>query len=417
MLSNGDFFINILVIFLPLAFVPYLLKIEHKTFLYKAFLFIFFALAIVCTMTFPVKINSLTYDFRIVPLTVGSLYGGPYVALLLYAVLILYRWLISNPNQLYYLISAAPSFLIFIVLSRKYRSFPIYNKFFMAIFASLFVRTFILAMYLRLTGNFKSFFDINALLPMGFQCAITGFFVIIFEIMKKNFYMQKEIIKSEKMKIVSDIAASVAHEIRNPLTAISGFIQLLGSPQLSDEKRESYKYICLEELNRAQHIISDYLSLAKPDPEKIERINIKDEITYISNLLLSYANIQSVQITKIFLNDEPLYILGDKFKFRQAIINIGKNAIEAMPSGGLLKFEAAELGNQVLISVSDTGIGMNKEQINRLGTPYYSTKDKGTGLGTMVSFSIIKKMDGKIDIKSEQGKGTAYHIFFPVLPA
>jgi two-component system sporulation sensor kinase B len=161
-------------------------------------------------------------------------------------------------------------------------------------------------------------------------------------------------------------------------------------------------------------IISDYLSLAKPDPEQIEPIHIRDELTYIANLLQSYANIQSVQIATIFISDKPFYIMGDKFKFRQALLNIGKNAIEAMHGGGLLKLEAAEVPNKVVISVADTGIGMTEEQINRLGTPYYSTKDKGTGLGTMVSFSIIKKMGGTITIKSEPGKGTVYHISFPL---
>jgi two-component system sporulation sensor kinase B len=414
MFNNDEFLINMLLILLPLAFMPYIVKYEHNKWLYRTLLTVFFACSIVGAMSFPVEFAGLTYDFRIAPLTLGSIYGGLAVALPLYGVLLAYRYAISSPHQLEYLVSLAPTLLAYIVLSRKYRSFSLAGKCVSAIAASLAARTYVVASYQYLTGGTSSPFDINAILPMLFQCTITGFFVLFVESYKKNFYMQSEIVKSEKMKIVSDMAASVAHEIRNPLTAIRGFIQLLGNGNLTDDKRAAYRQICLEELSRAEMIISDYLSLAKPDPEQIEPIHIRDELTYIANLLQSYANIQSVQIATIFISDKPFYIMGDKFKFRQALLNIGKNAIEAMYGGGLLKLEAAEVPNKVVISVADTGIGMTEEQINRLGTPYYSTKDKGTGLGTMVSFSIIKKMGGTITIKSEPGKGTVYHISFPL---
>ncbi|MGO4373999.1 ATP-binding protein, partial [Paenibacillus sp. MCAF20] len=93
-------------------------------------------------------------------------------------------------------------------------------------------------------------------------------------------------------------------------------------------------------------------------------------------------------------------------------INIGKNAIEAMPGGGLLEIRSEKYQDQLLISINDTGCGMTQEQIRRLGTPYYSTKEKGTGLGTMVSFGIIKKMNGKIDIQSRIGAGTSFQFSF-----
>lgn len=86
-----------------------------------------------------------------------------------------------------------------------------------------------------------------------------------------------------------------------------------------------------------------------------------------------------------------------------------------MPEGGVLDFKLNAAGEAVVLTVCDTGVGMTEQQINRLGTPYYSTKEKGTGLGTMVSFGIIRKMDGKIDIKSEPGKGTEYNISFPAV--
>jgi two-component system sporulation sensor kinase B len=225
--------------------------------------------------------------------------------------------------------------------------------------------------------------------------------------------MQEEVIKSEKIIIVSEMAAAVAHEIRNPLTVVRGFIQLLGTEELDKDKKNYYQKICLEELDRAQLIISDYLSLAKPDPEIIESINVNDEISYLSNVLLTFANYNNIQIIVALSEDSPLLIVGDRYKFRQALINIGKNAIEAMNNGGILEIKTNKINDHILMVISDTGIGMTSEQIKRLGIPYYSTKEKGTGLGTMVSFGIIKKMNGKIEIKSELGRGTEYKLIFP----
>jgi two-component system sporulation sensor kinase B len=213
--------------------------------------------------------------------------------------------------------------------------------------------------------------------------------------------------------IVSEMAAAVAHEIRNPLTVIRGFIQLLGAEELDKEKKKYYQKISLEELDRAQLIITDYLSLAKPDPEMIEIINVNDEITYLSNILFTYSNYNNIQIIVALFEDNPLLVVGDRYKFRQALINIGKNAIEAMNNEGILEIKTNKINDIIVIIIRDNGIGMTSEQIKRLGIPYYSTKDKGTGLGTMVSFGIIKKMNGKINVRSELGKGTIYEISFP----
>jgi two-component system sporulation sensor kinase B len=162
-----------------------------------------------------------------------------------------------------------------------------------------------------------------------------------------------------------------------------------------------------------QKIISDYLSLAKPDPENNDIIELEQELQYASNILNSYANYQNIEIN-ITIKDRDLFIYGDKFKLRQAIINIGKNAIEAMTEDGLLELELVKHNKSAVLIVKDNGIGMSAEQINRLGTPYYSTKDKGTGLGTMVSFSIIRKMQGTIEVHSEKWKGTTFTIAFPL---
>lgn len=367
-------------------------------------------------MSFPVKVNEITYDFRSVPLAIASLYGGPVVSILLYATLLIYRFLLGNPNNVLYALSILPSFVFVLLLYKNYPYQKLYQKIAVAILLCTAIKLTTFSTYFFIMqGSLQQVIQqpLATLNTYILQAVIIGVCVYAMEFLQSYFYMQEEVIKSEKTKIVSDMAASVAHEIRNPLTTVRGFIQLLAADDVDKQKKQFYQRICLEELDRAQLIISDYLSLAKPDPESMEIICVHEEITYLSNLLITYANYNNIQIHKALPEDQALQIIGDRYKFRQALINIGKNAIEALRDGGTLEIKASKKNDQIIIHLNDTGIGMTAEQIKRLGTPYYSTKDKGTGLGTMVSFGIIKKMNGKIEITSEPGKGTEYKLIFP----
>lgn len=367
-------------------------------------------------MSFPVKVNEVTYDFRSVPLAIASLYGGPVVSILLYLTLLIYRFLLGNPNNVLYAVSILPSFAFVLLLYKNYPYQKLYQKIAVAILLCTAIKLTTFSTYFFITqGSLQQVMQqpLATLNTYILQAVIIGVCVYAMEFLQSYFYMQEEVIKSEKTKIVSDMAASVAHEIRNPLTTVRGFIQLLAADDVDKQKKQFYQRICLEELDRAQLIISDYLSLAKPDPESIEVICVHEEITYLSNLLITYANYNNIQIHKLLPEDQALQIIGDRYKFRQALINIGKNAIEALRDGGTLEIKASKKNDHIIINLNDTGIGMTAEQIKRLGTPYYSTKDKGTGLGTMVSFGIIKKMNGKIEITSEPGKGTEYKLIFP----
>ncbi|NOU96937.1 two-component sensor histidine kinase [Paenibacillus sp. LMG 31456] len=409
-----DFIVNIFFIFSPLVFYPYIYRTKSRVRLYKFLLYILFSFALVITMSFPLTISGMVYDFRSIPLVLGALYGGLEVSILLFATLITYRHILGSPVNLLYAVATVPGFTILALSHRKYTYLKLYQKIITAVILCTLFKLITFSIYYTFTQNIKFLFHsvITTFETYLLQGLIIGVCVYLIEFLNKYFHMQEEVVKSEKMKIVSDMAASVAHEIRNPLTTVRGFIQLFGAQNLEEKKKILYQRICLEELDRAQLIITDYLSLAKPDPEIIEKINIKDEISYMSNVLLTYANYNHIEINEIVSENDDLFIIGDRYKFRQALINIGKNAIEAMDNKGVLEIKVIKINHHVEIIISDTGVGMTADQIKRLGTPYYSTKEKGTGLGTMVSFGIIKKMNGKIDIKSEVGKGTQYTLIF-----
>lgn len=409
-----DFLLNIFLIFSPLVFYPYIFRVKGRLLLYRFLLYILFAIALITTMSFPINIHGLTYDFRSIPLAIGSLYGGMPVALLLYATLLTYRYLLGSPNELVYIIALLPSLIVVYGFNKRYHTLKLRHKIIAAVLLCTSIKFIALSIYFTLIGQFELFYGkpMETLQTYLLQGVIIGIGIYLIEILGKYLYMQEEVIRSEKMKIVGDMAASVAHEIRNPLTTVRGFIELLGTANLSQQKKDFYKKISLEELDRAQLIITDYLTLAKPDPETVENIDLNEEVHYLSNVLLTYANYNNIQIKENVSEEQPLLVAGDRYKFRQAMINIGKNAIEAMPGGGVLEIRSDKVHDELLISISDTGCGMTQEQIRRLGTPYYSTKEKGTGLGTMVSFGIIKKMNGKIDIQSKVGTGTSFQFSF-----
>ncbi len=409
-----DFLLNIFLILSPLVFYPYVYKTKSNIRLYQFLLYILFSMAM-ATMLFPIHLNGLIYDFRSIPFIIGSLYGGTLVSILLYCTLVLYRYILGNPNNLLYVISLLPSLFIVLFTIKRFSTLKVYQKIIVSVILCTLMKLITFTLYLTFTGRLTMLVSnvIDTLETYFLQGLIIGVCVYLIEFLNKYFQLQDEFYKSEKINMVSEMAASVAHEIRNPLTTVRGFIQLWGTTNVDTEKREYYQKICLDELNRAELIITDYLSLAKPDPEMIENIDVKDEINYLSNVLLTYANYNNIRINTVLSEEHELYIKGDRYKFRQAFINIGKNGIEAMHNGGILEIKASKWNENVVMIISDTGTGMTPEQIKRLGTPYYSTKEKGTGLGTMVSFAIIKKMNGKIDIKSELGKGTEYIFSFP----
>jgi two-component system sporulation sensor kinase B len=379
-------------------------------------LFCLLALALLTAMTFPVNLEGVVYDFRSVPIALGVLYGGPSVGAGLVATAVAYRHFLDYPLTALYAVSLFTAVAAVSLLCRKLKPFSgIPQKVLFSMLICTMIKLITFTIYLTATGQLALLVrrpsdDLKTYL---LQAAIVGLCVYLIEFLERYYNMQEELVRTEKASIVSHIAASVAHEIRNPLTSVRGFIQLFGNDNLDPAKRQYYQKMCLEELDRAQHIITDYLALAKPDPEVVEPININEELNYIANVLQSYANFSNTEIVKKLDAGPAPVIIGDRSKLRQTLINIGKNSIEAMPEGGLLEMKVEKKDRNVVVTIKDNGVGMTNEQIKRLGTPYYSTKEKGTGLGTMVSFNIIRRMNGSIDIKSEVGKGTSFQIVFP----
>jgi signal transduction histidine kinase len=218
-----------------------------------------------------------------------------------------------------------------------------------------------------------------------------------------------ELQRSEKMEIISELAASVAHEVRNPLQVTRGFLQLVAEKQENSDK--VYLNMALDELDRASGIITDFLTFAKPEVGKNTTLNILEEFIHIEGILIPMANLQGGNITVNIPRN--LFISGNSSKFKQAFVNIIKNSIESLHDEGDIQLWAYENKNRIFIHIKDNGEGMSEAVLERLGEPYFSNKTKGTGLGLMVTMRIIEVMSGTIQFKSKVGVGTEVIISFP----
>ncbi|WP_276358446.1 ATP-binding protein [Cohnella caldifontis] len=223
---------------------------------------------------------------------------------------------------------------------------------------------------------------------------------------KKN---EELLINSEKLYVAGQLAAGIAHEIRNPLTSLKGFLQLIASGR---KNNGTYYDIMNSELDRIEEIVSELLMLSKPQVYQLSfhdvRIMMRDTVT----LLETQAILHNIAIEAEY-GTEPLWVYGVENQVKQVFINVIKNAIEAMVDGGSIRVKLSRENEGVYVRIHDEGPGIGEDQLAKMGQPFYTTKEKGTGLGLMVSYKIVDNHHGRIRVRSELGKGTVFEIMLP----
>jgi two-component system, sporulation sensor kinase B len=260
------------------------------------------------------------------------------------------------------------------------------------------------SLYTDLPGNAINFLASQAVLYFIFYLSYT-------RLRNQQLYFEQSQ-QAERLKTAGQMAAAVAHEIRNPITVVKGFLQFYQEEQSFGEKSQEHFAMMLEELQIAETVISDFLSIAKPK-EDIESntVNVKDALNSVVELIHSFALLNNITM-KLDVEDN-YYIACSLMEFKQLIVNLLKNAIEASPIGESVVIQAKKKNNFVKIDVIDTGNGMTEEELKSIGTPFYSLKSKGTGLGLMICFNIVHRYNGSIQFQSEKEKGTKVTITFP----
>ncbi|CAM4002810.1 PAS domain S-box protein [Mesobacillus thioparans] len=217
--------------------------------------------------------------------------------------------------------------------------------------------------------------------------------------------------RQDKLAAVGQLAAGVAHEIRNPLTSMKGYAEFLQLDE-TDSQRQEFIEIILDEIDRVNNIVEEFMVLAKPKAVELEEKNIIPIVDNVVSMLKFEARKRNVKL-EVEAPDEIIQIECDENRLKQVFLNFIKNGIEAMPDGGDLKVKTEIQDDQVLISIKDTGVGIPPETLKKIGEPFYTTKKNGNGLGLMVSFKIIESHNGKVYIESEQNKGTTFKIVLP----
>jgi len=219
------------------------------------------------------------------------------------------------------------------------------------------------------------------------------------------------LIKKEKLSVVGELAAGIAHEIRNPLTSIKGFVQLMKE---TDRSAVGYANIMLDELERINGIVSEMLLLSKPESEHFRVFSLTEAVKYVMSLTSHEALLKNID----FLYDEQTNnasVYGNKNHLIQVLLNVFKNAIEAMDKPGniYITIKTAQ-DNHIFIEVRDEGVGISKDRLEHIGEPFFTLKEKGMGLGLTISSKIIHDHHGTLQIESEQNKGTIVKIRLPL---
>lgn len=244
-------------------------------------------------------------------------------------------------------------------------------------------------------------------MPIIINNEVVGVYGVAKDITQDNQHKMM-LLQAEKLTAVGQLAASIAHEIRNPLTSLKGFVYLI-----EHGRSNSYIDIMKDELKRIELITSELLYLAKPQAQEFKREQIGLIIQDVILLMGSQALIHKVEICTFHLEDLPdVHCVSSQLK--QVFINLIKNAMEAMPDGGEIKITASRPNEEIiLIDVIDQGRGIPQELISKIGSPFYTTKETGTGLGMMATQQIIHSHGGTLEISSREGQGTAIHITLP----
>lgn len=408
-----DFLLQLTFMLIPIfiyyTFITERVKTDKNK---KVIMTILWGISIIACMSFPVVFGqNARLELRIIPLLLGTLYGGFFPGIILSVLIILYRLYfgfdIGFYNTVLVLLLSLPVILHFQkVFTNSKREMRVKIAVGLSFFYCLIGLT-----VLGILRGFSIEYLTVPVIHLIFAVVVTWCFTMLIEAIREIHQLRLEMQNSEKLRVIGELTSVFAHEIRNPMQVTRGFLQLLNEPDLPDQKRE-YIQLSLEELDRANEIINDFLSFGKPSIYNNERIDVGYQIQRVVNIIQSYTLNRNVEIKADIIDTGWIY--ANPQKLNQSLINILKNAIESMPVGGIVWIICTSTDDgYIKVTIKDQGIGMTKKQIDRLGSPYYSLKESGTGLGMMVSYQIIRSFKGKIQVNSEKGVGTEFIILLP----
>ena len=232
---------------------------------------------------------------------------------------------------------------------------------------------------------------------------------------KERLRQNERMFRAEQLATMGQFAAGIAHELRNPLTAIRSTIQYLENEFEQDTDQRKLAHDILDEVDRLNNIVGNLLSLARPAESNPEEIDICREIERCVNFIETKARSQNIKLQMDFEQDLPK-LRFDQAELRQVLLNVMMNGLQSMPEGGLLLIKASRIAgsDRMLIQVGDEGPGIPADLRHKVFDPFFTTKAGGTGLGLAICNSIVKRYNGEIWIEQTKGSGTEVKISLPV---
>lgn len=262
----------------------------------------------------------------------------------------------------------------------------------------------------NLFGKKDKYFQVTTAPVKGSDAEVHGYIRLVQDVTEMK-TMEEQMMHSEKLASLGRLTAGIAHEIGNPLTSVFSFVQILKEMEQDEFKKESLETIYFH-MNRIGDILKQLSGFSKISPVELRSWKVNSLIESSLSLIQYDKRAKDITIVRDLTPDAP-EITTDGNQLSQVIVNLVLNAVDAMPNGGTLTVRSMVKNGAIVIAFEDTGVGIPKENLGRIFDPFYTTKEKGTGLGLAVSYSIIKKLNGSLTVESEMNKGSKFVITLP----
>jgi two-component system sensor histidine kinase PilS (NtrC family) len=250
--------------------------------------------------------------------------------------------------------------------------------------------------------------DVSTLLDQDGKA--TGY-ICVFQDLTELKQMAKKVKQKEELAAIGELSAKIAHEIRNPLASLKGSIEMLSESKVGQEKKDRLMHIALSEMDRLNSIITEFLNYSRPRPLYLQSFDLHTELAETVEMFNARVDLNA-RIDGLF--EGELNVMADAEKLREVFWNLGINALESMTDGGTLTISTLREGDNVFIRFSDTGSGIDREDIDRIFFPFFTTKKSGTGLGLSISYRVAQDHGGSIKVESSPGEGATFTVILPV---
>lgn len=225
--------------------------------------------------------------------------------------------------------------------------------------------------------------------------------------------IEEQLRRAEKLSTLGEMAAVLAHEIRNPLCSIRGTAEILKDDYKPEDRKHEFIQILVKETERLNHVVEDFLAMARPQPANITPCPVQEELDTVATLVATDARDRGVML-KMLPGAAPIIVNADGEKLRQAFLNIVINALQATPAGGSVSVSTGFEDGHCVITFSDTGRGMDADTLQHVFDPFFTTKPDGTGLGLAITKKIFETHGGALNVESELGSGTTVIVRLPL---